>query len=234
MKVKLILCGPYRGRTIQLRHYQFTNGCITLDGAPVAVAGAMKYLANGYQAYPEGSDEYHAATIRDLENNLGHATTLSDHADFLEREAKAAVDKALIARASADAAVAAATKENERIEDDGISDVQTSGTGPSGSEVQAEVPEVSEQPTASDAAHVGGGADTDQGSAEASDADRSGSQEGVEILAALELMDPKNRSHWMLNGKPSIHAVGEIAGFKVTRKMLDKVAPKFNRDSHKG
>lgn len=51
----------------------------------------------------------------------------------------------------------------------------------------------------------------------------------VDLKAAIELLDPANDSHWTSAGLPSVEAVSEIAGDKVTRAQIEEAAPGFQR-----
>lgn len=84
--------------------------------------------------------------------------------------------------------------------------------------------------------HVGG-ADETQAGAEVRLADRDRREDpglseeeqkqGKSILKALSRLDPNNRDHWTATGKPTVEMVTELAGFPVTRNMINLVSPEF-------
>ena len=50
-----------------------------------------------------------------------------------------------------------------------------------------------------------------------------------DIKAALDLLDPRVDKHWTMDGLASTKEVSELAGFKVTRADIIRVAPSFLR-----
>jgi hypothetical protein len=52
--VRLILEGPYAGKTIKLGDQQFTEGVCELEGTLESNAGLIKYMRRCYQARPDG------------------------------------------------------------------------------------------------------------------------------------------------------------------------------------
>lgn len=49
------------------------------------------------------------------------------------------------------------------------------------------------------------------------------------ISDVLTKLDPANDDHWTMDGLPQLEAVGNLAGFKVTRKQITDARPGFTR-----
>jgi hypothetical protein len=51
--MRVFLTGPHEGKTINLRPYQFVDGCLDVAGDESHNEGLLKYLKTCYQAVPE-------------------------------------------------------------------------------------------------------------------------------------------------------------------------------------
>lgn len=61
LQVRLILAGPYTGRTGNVGGYYFDRGVCIVTGAPEMLTFMFTRMARAYQAYPEGSLELEKA-----------------------------------------------------------------------------------------------------------------------------------------------------------------------------
>jgi len=56
-------------------------------------------------------------------------------------------------------------------------------------------------------------------------------EENQKILDALMALDITNDEHWTNSGLPAIAAVEQIAGIDTTRRVINELAPDFERDN---
>lgn len=68
---------------------------------------------------------------------------------------------------------------------------------------------------------------------EAAPASTEGGETTSAVKAAVDALDPNDDGHWTAQGLPSIEAVADLAGEKVTRAQIDAVAPGYNRAAAK-
>lgn len=69
---RVVLTGPYAGKTMVLNRHHFTKGVALITGQPDEVSFTLAYLARSYQAYPEGSPELEAALSKVKANGVQH------------------------------------------------------------------------------------------------------------------------------------------------------------------
>jgi len=200
---RLVLTGPYAGRTMNLKGHQFVEGVLELHGTMEAVEGLVVYMGRSFQAFLEGSDELRAAQERDKEAADGQRNS--------SREVQPEGDEGE-GHVQPEGEGAPAPSDDHG---NGAGEApEGTGTDVSGGNGQSDagVPErAPEQGGAGEAQPV---TPTD-----------------TALLKAIHGLDPENDDHWTEDGLPLMTAVETSYGSAgITRKDVEAAAPEWNRD----
>lgn len=203
----LVLTGPYAGKSGTFNGYKFEGGKCVLLGTDAGVAGAKRYFARTYRAYPEGSPELAEAQAAD------------------EARKEAANGKREAHPAQHDPASGSS---------DG--DVRPDGSGPSPAQADDGAGDGDASEGAPGSVPGGDGhGDAGLPPQEPQPKQQDDSQQGTvisdpKLLKAVDSLDPENDDHWTQAGLPKLTAVEEAYGEAVTRQMVKNVAPDLDRD----
>jgi len=200
---RLILTGPYAGKTIKLNGCTFEKGVLELRGKAEAVEGLVTYMGRSYQAYLEGSDELKAAQKRDAER-LEKVNGERDNSRSIQPEKGSDPGKG-------------------QVQPEGQGTASQTNNGRSGA-VKTE--KGSEGGVSSGDGHENAGLSQAAGGQNRSLPETT----DLALQKAVLALDSKNNEHWTTGGKPAISAVEQAYGSTgITRKDINAVAPGWDR-----
>jgi len=205
VEVRLILTGPYTGKTVTLNGHFFDQGVCVVQGEPESLRHLFTYMARCYQAYPQGSielEEARAAWEAYCAKENGHGVSDIE------------TDEEQPDPPSEDASNLQPVGEGPATED-----AQVSGTDDAGAPGQTE-PDASgnglPDPRPDDGTQAQG---------------QDAAQTLTKLAKAVMSLDPDNDEHWTGAGLPAMAAVEAAYGSTdITRKQVEAELPNWNRE----
>lgn len=210
---KLVLTGPYTGKTKRLQGHLFDRGVLKFYGTAAAVEGLVTYMGRSYQAYLEGSDELRAAQDRD---DAAYLKEISRETADGERDIQGEISESEGTDPGDGDVQSEGSGSSETPPDDGTG----AGEDPEGSEGDVSDRDGHEDPRVPDAeAGSGGPVETSR-------------SVNVALQNAVYALDPENNGHWTGAGLPAMTVVEHVYGSAdITRRDVEIAAPGYDRDA---
>lgn len=246
--VKLVLEGPFAGKTINLKGHQFVDGELELEGNLAGNAGVIKYMRQCYQARVDGDSvdpiSLMTTTRLVLHGPLAKQTLLLKGHQFvdgvLELPGSPESNAGIVTyfsrcyQAKLEAKVTDGKRASEKDRKEQVpGKVQPDGGGAPKKTPAVPVRHAEAEADDGSGLPAEGDRHEDSGDVEnAPDADASDevSSEVAELRGILADLDPDDDKHWTKKGLPSWAVVKLRIGIEIPYDDVKKAWPGFNRD----